>query len=168
MAPRADGTNPRVAMVDPRQPRLGQGITGLALLVGFLLDQPLVLPVLAVILAAASLGGPALNPYAALFRGIRAAGWVSPPRELEEAAPPRFSNTLGFLFLTAASLAYYLPDEPLRGVAWGLGLLVSALALLAATTGLCVGCELYVFARRIATRGRVARRITRPVERAAA
>ncbi|MGH2691770.1 MAG: DUF4395 domain-containing protein [Actinomycetota bacterium] len=157
-----------VTMIDPRQPRLGQGITGVALLVGFLLDQPLVLPVLAVILAAASLGGPGVNPYALLFRGIRAAGWIGPPRELEEAAPPRFSNTLGLAFLTAASLAYYLPDQPLTWLAWGLGLLVSALALLAGATGLCVGCELYVFARRIATRGRVARRITRPVERAAA
>ncbi len=155
-------------MIDPRQPRLGQGITGLALLVGYLLDQPLILPVLAVILAAASLGGPALNPYALLFRGIRSAGWIGPPRELEETAPPRFSNTLGFVFLTAASLAHYLPTQPIDWLAWGLGLLVSALALLAATTGLCVGCELYVFVRRIATRGRVARRITRPVERAAA
>ena len=151
-----------VTMVDPRQPRLGQGITGAVLLVGFLLDQPLILPVLAVILAAASLGGPALNPYAQLFRAVRAAGWIGPPRELEEAGPPRFSNTLGFAFLTAASLAYYLPEDPLRAVAWGLGLMVSALALLAATTGLCVGCELYVFVRRVATRGRVSHRITRP------
>lgn len=151
-----------VSMIDPRQPRLGQGITGFGLLVGFLLDQPLILPVLAVILAAASLGGPVLNPYAQLFKGVRAAGWIGPPRELEEAGPPRFSNTLGFAFLTAASLAHYLPEEPMRAVAWGLGLLVSALALLAATTGLCVGCELYVFVRRLATRGRVAHRITRP------
>lgn len=155
-----------VTMIDPRQPRLGQGITGAALLVGFLLDQALFLPVLAAILAAASLGGPSVNPYALLFRGIRAARWIGPPRELEEAGPPRFSNTLGFVFLTAASLAYYLSQ--IDWLAWGLGLLVSGLALLAATTGLCVGCELYVFARRIATRGRVARRITRPVERAAA
>lgn len=151
-----------VTMIDPRQPRLGQGITGAVLLVGFLLEAPLVIPVLAVILAAASLGGPSVNPYALLFRAIRSAGWMGPPREMEEAAPPRFSNTLGFAFLTTASLAYFVPDEPFRAVAWGLGLLVSALALLAATTGLCVGCELYVFVRRLATRGRVSHRITRP------
>ena len=157
-----------VTMIDPRQPRLGQGITGAALLVGFILDQPLILPVLAGILALASLGGRSVNPYALLFRGIRSAGWIGPPRELEEAGPPRFANTLGFVFLTAASLAYYLPGRPIEALAWGLGLLVSALALLAATTGLCVGCELYVFVRRLATGGRVARRITRPVERAAA
>jgi len=157
-----------VRMIDPRQPRLGQGITGTALLIGFLLDQPLMLPVLAVILAAASLGGPSINPYALLFRGVRSAGWIGPPRELEEAGPPRFSNTLGFVFLTVASLAHYLPDQPVTWLAWGLGLLVSALALLAAITGLCVGCEMYVFVRRLATRGRVASRVTRPVERAPA
>ncbi|MGH2710555.1 MAG: DUF4395 domain-containing protein [Actinomycetota bacterium] len=151
-----------VKMVDPRQPRLGQGITGATLLVGFLLDQPLVIPVLAVILAAASLGGPSINPYALLFRWTRKLGLFGPPRELEEAAPPRFSNTLGFIFLTAGSLAYYVPDQPIAWLAWGLGLLVSALALLAATTGLCVGCELYVFVRRLATRGRVSGRITAP------
>ncbi len=155
-----------VTMIDPRQPRLGQGITGATLLVGFLLDQPLVLPVLALVLAAASLGGPAINPYAWLFRGIRSAGWLGPPRKLEEAAPPRFSNTLGLVFLGAASLAYYVPAEPLRTVAWGLGLLVAGLALLAALTGLCVGCELYVFVRRLATRGRIAHRITRPARAA--
>ena len=38
-----------------------------------------------------------------------------------------------------------------------LGLLVAALALLAATTGLCVGCEIYRFAARL--RGIRARRI---------
>jgi hypothetical protein len=73
---------------------------------------------------------------------------------------------VGFLFLTAASIAYYAFDA--EGLAWGLGLVVSGLALLAAITGLCVGCEFYVLARRIATKGRVARRITRPVERAGA
>ncbi len=154
------------AMIDPRQPRLGQGITGVLLLAGFLLDRPVILPVVAVILALASIGAPALNPYAWIFRGIRAAGWLGPPRELEEAAPPRFSNRLGFVFLTTASLTYYVPDEPIRALAWGLSLLVSALALLAATTGLCVGCELYVFVRRLATRGRVPQRITRPARAA--
>ena len=160
---------PEPRMVDPRQPRLGQGITGLVLLIGYLLDVPVVLPVLAAVLALASLGGPAVNPYAWLFRGLRAAGVFGPPKELEEAAPPRFANTLGFVFLTVASVAHYAFEPPLAGgwVAWGLGLVVSALALLAATTGLCVGCELYVYFRRLATRGRVPGRLTRQVERAA-
>lgn len=151
-----------VTMVDPRQPRLGQGITGAAALLGYLLEVPAVLPVLAVILAAASLLGPRANPYAWLFRGLRRMGLVGPPRELEEAAPPRFANTVGFVVLSAATLAWY--GFELAWVAWGLALLVSALALLAAVTGLCVGCELYVWARRVATGGRVRGRMVRPVE----
>ena len=147
----------RVPMVDPRQPRFGQAVTGVILLAGYLLDWPVVIPILAVVLAGASLLGPRANVYAYLYREASRLLRLGPPRELEEAAPPRFANTLGFLFLTVATVAYFAFDPPLAGgwVAWGLGLLVSALALLAATTGLCVGCEFYVIARRVATRGRV-------------
>ena len=147
----------RVPMVDPRQPRFGQAVTGVILLAGYLLDWPVVIPILAVVLAGASLLGPRANVYAYLYREVSRLLRLGPPRELEEAAPPRFANTLGFLFLTVATVAYFAFDPPLAGgwVAWGLGLLVSALALLAATTGLCVGCEFYVIARRVATRGRV-------------
>jgi Domain of unknown function (DUF4395) len=157
-------TKPAI-MVDPRQPRLGQAITAVILLVGFALDWPLVLPILALILAAASLLGPPFNLYAHLFRAVRPR--LGPPHELEEAAPPRFANTVGFVFLAVATLAYFGFDPPMAGgwVAWALALLVSGLALLAATTGLCVGCEFYVWARRIATRGRISERATTPVDR---
>jgi Domain of unknown function (DUF4395) len=62
--------------------------------------------------------------------------------------------------LGAASIAHYVLDATV--VAWGLGLVVSVLALLAAVTGLCVGCELYVVARRFMPRGRIPRRRTAP------
>ncbi|MGH2766856.1 MAG: DUF4395 domain-containing protein [Actinomycetota bacterium] len=155
-------------MVDPRQPRLGQGITGGVLLLGFLLDLPAALPILAAVLGGASLLGPSFNLYAHLFRALRGTGVLGPPRELEEAAPPRFANTVGFVFLTLAGLAWFGFDPPLAGgsAAWGLGLVVSALALLAALTGLCPGCELYVWARRLATGGRVRGRLVRPIEEA--
>lgn len=138
-------------MVDPRQPRFGQAITGTVVLVGFVAQLPVVLPVIAGILAGASLLGPRANLYAYGFPVFKRAAGLGPPRELEEAAPPRFANTLGFVFLSTASVLHYAAG--LTGVAWGLGLVVSALALLAASTGLCVGCELYVLGRR-ALRGR--------------
>lgn len=155
----------RPNLVDPRQPRFGQAITGTALLLAFVLDAPVVIPVIGGILAAASLLGPSANVYAWLYRGAKRAFQLPPPTELEEAAPPRFANTLGFVFLTVASVALYAFGA--RTVTWALALVVSALALLAATTGLCVGCEAYVIARRFLTRGRVRTRLTVPVERAA-
>ncbi len=143
--------------VDARQPRFGQSITGGALLLGFVLDWPAVLPVIAVILGGSALFGRRGNLYGYLFRAARRLLPLGPARELEEAGPPRFANTLGFVFTGAASLAYYVGGSAVAG--WALGLIVSGLALLAATTGLCVGCELYVILRRAVTRGRVAERL---------
>lgn len=120
------------------------------MLVAFILRVPIVLPVVGVVLGAASLLGPRFNLYAYGFRLFKRLARLGPPRELEEAAPPRFANLVGFLFLGTASLLLYAAE--LSAVAWGLGLVVSALALLAATTGLCVGCEAYVIGRRLLAR----------------
>ena len=137
-------------MIDPRQPRFGQAITGIAVLVAFVVRAPIVLPVVAVILGFASILGPRFNLYAYGYRAFKRLARLGPPRELEDPAPPRFANTLGFVFLTIATALHYPAD--LSAVAWGLGLLVSALALLAATTGLCVGCEAYVIGKRLLSR----------------
>ena len=59
---------------------------------------------------------------------------------LEDARPPRFANMVGAVFLAAASFAYAV-GQPTVGA--GLGGLVAALALLAASTGFCAGCEAY-------------------------
>jgi hypothetical protein len=161
----------RIPMVDPRQPRFGQGVTGVVLGLGYLLEWPVVIPVIGAVLAGASLLGPAGNLYAHAFRALKRILRLRPPSELEEAAPPRFANTLGFVFLTVASVAYFAFSPPLAGgwVAWGLALLVSVLALLSASTGLCVGCELYVAVRRVATGGRVrSKRVIPAAERARA
>lgn len=151
-------------MVDPRLPRLGQAITGIALGLGFVLDWPLVIPAVAAVLAGASLLGPRANLYTYLFRWVKRTLRWRPPAFLEEAAPPRFSNTVGLVFTAVATVAYF--GFGAEVLAWTLALVVSALALLAAVTGLCVGCELYVLARRVATRGRVTHRLTVPGARA--
>ena len=137
----------RTRMIDPRQPRVGQAITGLVLGFGFVLDAPQVLPAIAVVLALASLAGGPFNPYLYAYQGVRRSLRWGPPAELEEAAPPRFANTIGLGFTAAASIMYF--GFHLHVAAWILGLIVAALALLAASSGLCVGCEFYVFARRL-------------------
>ena len=59
---------------------------------------------------------------------------------LEDARPPRFANLVGAVFLTAATVAYAGGLTTLGAV---LGGIVAALALLAAATGFCSGCEAY-------------------------
>lgn len=59
---------------------------------------------------------------------------------LEDARPPRFANMVGAAFLSAAALAGGLGADV---AAAALGALVAFLALLAAATGFCAGCEAY-------------------------
>ena len=65
---------------------------------------------------------------------------------LEDARPPRVANMVGLVFLSAASLAY-VAGAPVLGAV--LGGLVTALALLAAGTGFCTGCEAYKLGCRL-------------------
>ncbi|MBV8395591.1 MAG: DUF4395 domain-containing protein [Actinobacteria bacterium] len=65
---------------------------------------------------------------------------------LEDSRPPRAANVVGFVFLAGASLAYGLGAST---VGAALAILVAALALLAAITGFCTGCEAYKLGRRL-------------------
>ena len=68
---------------------------------------------------------------------------------LEDSRPPRAANIVGFAFLTAASVAYGFGADVAGAV---LGLIVAALALLAAVTGFCTGCEAYKLGCRLTGR----------------
>ena len=65
---------------------------------------------------------------------------------VEDARPPRFANMVG---ATVLSLAFAASLAGLAGLGRALGGLVAVLALLAASTGLCVGCELYKLGARL-------------------
>ncbi len=131
--------------IDPRGPRVNQAVLTVGLLGGFLIDLRAVVPAFAIVLALGSVFGPQYGPvlriYATLIRPR-----LAPPRSLEDPRPPRFAATVGVVFLGGASMAFLLGAP---GVAWTLALIVALLAGLAATTGLCVGCEIWVqYARR--------------------
>jgi len=59
--------------------------------------------------------------------------------------PHRFAQFLGFLFMTAGSIALFLGSSILG---WGLVWLVVALAALNAFGGFCVGCAVYYWLGR--------------------
>jgi uncharacterized protein DUF4395 len=65
---------------------------------------------------------------------------------VEDARPPRFANMVG---ATVLSLAFAASLAGLVGAGRALGGLVAVLALLAAGTGLCAGCELYKLGARL-------------------
>lgn len=135
--------------IDPRGPRFGQTLTGTLALAAFVVGEPWVIVGLAAVLGAGSVLGKRFNLWAQLYKHVLRR-LLDPPTELEHPAPPRFAMTLGFGFLASAGillipLAGYVPTW----IGWSLVLAVSGLALLAAITGICVGCRLFVLIQRI-------------------
>ena len=65
---------------------------------------------------------------------------------IEDARPPRFANQVGAAFLSASTIAYATGFPTAGRVIAGI---VACLATLAATTGLCVGCEMYRWVARL-------------------
>ena len=136
------------AQVDPRASRFAAGLTTVVLAVALVAAPS---PLTVVLVAAQGLvfgiavrRGVARTPYAWVFRNaVRPR--LGPPRDLEDAAPPRFAQAVGLGFVLLA-LAGYLSGVDLVGsVATGFAL---AAAFLNAAFGLCLGCEVYLLLRR--------------------
>jgi hypothetical protein len=130
--------------IDPRGPRFNQAVLTVALLVAFVLDAKVVVPVFAVVLFLGAAFGPRYGPFLRLYVEV-VKPRLAPPAELEDPRPPRFAAAIGVGFLTAATLAFAAGAGALG---WVLALIVAALAGLAAVTGICVGCEVYVLLAR--------------------
>ena len=138
----------RLPMVDPRQPRFGQFLTGLTALVAFVFQIPALFIALAVV-AGFGVLSPRTNLWRYAWLGFNKVARLGPPAELEDAAPPRFAMTLAFVFFTIASLLYFALGFETAG--WAIAVMIIGLGFLGAA-GLCVGCEIFLFARRLQAR----------------
>lgn len=129
----------RVATVDPRAPRFGQGITASLLLVGVALSDPRPVYLVAVLLGIPVVGRWRVDPYRTAWTtvGVRALG-RSETRE--PAAPHRFAKLIG---AGGTGLAALLLLLGVSTAGFAVAAAVAGLAGLAATTGLCVGCRMY-------------------------
>jgi len=130
--------------IDPRGPRFNQAILTVGLMSGFVFDWKPMVPVLAVVLFLGAAFGPRYGPFLRIYAEV-VRPRLGPPTELEDPRPPRFASTVGVLFLGAATVAFAAGTSTLG---WGLALVVAFLAGLAATTGICVGCEMWLFVAR--------------------
>lgn len=131
-------------VIDSRAPRTNQAIVGTLSLLAFVTGWWPILAVLAAQLAIGLTFGRRYCLPCLLYFGVLQPRFGEGP--IEDSRPPRFANIVGVVFLGTATLAHL---AGLTVVGWGLGLIVAALALLAATTGLCVGCEMYKIGARI-------------------
>jgi Domain of unknown function (DUF4395) len=131
-------------VIDSRAPRFAQAVTGAVALLGAVFGWPLAWALMAVqILMGLTLGRQFCLPCLAYFELVQPRLGEGP---LEDSRPPRLANMIGVAVLSAAATAWWLGAGTLGTV---LGGLVAALALLAASTGLCVGCEIYRLVARL-------------------
>jgi Domain of unknown function (DUF4395) len=126
------------AVIDSRAPRTNQAVVGIVAVLAVATGWWWLLALLALQLAIGlTFGRRFCLPCVLYFELIQ-------PRfgegQLEDSRPPRAANFVGLVVLSAASVAY---ATGVRDLGIGLGLLVAALALLAAVTGFCTGCEAY-------------------------
>jgi hypothetical protein len=144
-------SRPTPSTSDPRAARFAAALTSVVLAVVLLLGESWVgtalLALQTAVFAVGALVGPPATPYAALFRtAVRPR--LAPPAEPDHhaGAPQRFAQAVGLGF-TAVGLALVLLGATFAGHLF-VGLALVA-ALLNAAAGLCLGCELYLVARRI-------------------
>jgi hypothetical protein len=125
-------------VIDSRAPRFNQTVIGLLAVVAVVTGWWWLLALLAAqLVIGLTLGRRYCLPCLAYFELVQPRLGEGP---LEDARPPRFANMVGAVFLTSAALAYGFGAATAGAI---LGLVVAALALLAAATGFCAGCEAY-------------------------
>lgn len=135
--------------IDARGPRFGAGITVVVLAVAYLTIHSAVALYLLLLqtfaFALGALVGPKAQPY-----GILYAKFIKPrmsgPVPLEAPEPPRFAQAVGLAFGLAALVGYLTGHLGIALVAIGFAL---AAAFLNAAFNFCLGCELYLLAKRL-------------------
>jgi hypothetical protein len=133
-----------VRSIDVRAPRFAAWVTSAVLAVALLTGSGVLVAVQAAVFAVGAVGGLRRAPYGLLYRALVAPG-LGPVREREPEAPVRFAQLVGLLFTLVGAAGYLLGAPTVGAVATGLALVA---ALLNAAAGVCLGCELYLIARR--------------------
>ena len=136
--------------VDPRGPRFGAVITTVVLALILVLGPTsgLAVALLAVqtlVFASGAILGLQAQPYGWLFRRfIRPR--LAPPSELEDQAPPRFAQAVGLIFAFVGAFGLLTGISAIFYVAIGAAL---GAAFLNAAFNFCLGCEMFLIAKRL-------------------
>ena len=113
-------------------------------ILAFILSQPILVAFVALVMG---IGAVLKTPgFGFIYKSIlKPRGWMKPDVLDDNPEPHRFSQIVGFVFLTAGSVALFA-SLPVLG--WTLTWIVIALASLNAFGGFCVGCAVYYWLAR--------------------
>ncbi|MEX0868414.1 MAG: DUF4395 domain-containing protein [Nitriliruptoraceae bacterium] len=134
--------------IDVRGPRFGATLTSVVLATAIVLQGTAGIALVAwqwFVFAVATFAGLRYSIYGNVFRWAKRRFDLGPPPATEPEGPPRFAQLCGFAVTTIALVAFAVGATTLGWVAVGI---VLALSVLLASTGICIGCELYVIGQR--------------------
>lgn len=137
--------------IDPRGPRVSAGITGIVVLVvvalglvGLTTAATILLAAQAVVFLVAAIVGAARHPYGFVFKRLIRPR-LAAPTELEDPAPPTFSQGVGFV-VVVLGIVLQLVGVPYAVVVAAAAAFV--VAFLNSVFGYCVGCQIYLLLAR--------------------
>ena len=125
--------------VDAAVPRFNQACVAVLTGLAFVVQVWPIVPAVTIVVAIDRFAGPRFGLFTTVYvRFIR-------PRlgrsiTMEPSGPVRFAQVLGIAMLTLASMMF---AAGIPALGWSVTLAVTALATLAATTRVCVGCLIY-------------------------
>lgn len=141
---------PEVARIyiDARGPRFGAVITTTVLAIALVTQNKWVLVAQAFVFAIGALRGPQFTPYGLIFKSFIKPR-LSQPAPTEDVRPPKFAQSVGFIFALVGTIGAFTGVDLLFTIAVGAAL---GAAFLNAAFNYCLGCEMYLLGLRLIKR----------------
>ena len=141
---------PEVARIyiDARGPRFGAAITTTVLAIALVTQNKWVLLAQGLVFAIGALRGPQFTPYGLIFKTLIKPR-LSQPGPTEDVRPPKFAQSVGFLFALVGVIGAFAGIDLLFTIATAGAL---GAAFLNAAFNYCLGCEMYLLGLRLTSK----------------
>jgi hypothetical protein len=141
---------PEVARIyiDARGPRFGAAITTVVLALTLVTNNKWFLLAQAIVFAIGAIRGPQFTPYGFIYKKLIKPR-LSKDAPTEDVRPPKFAQSVGFLFALVGLIGAFAGIDALFTVAAGFAL---GAAFLNAAFNYCLGCEMYLLGLRFTSK----------------
>jgi hypothetical protein len=141
---------PEVARIyiDARGPRFGAAITTVVLALTLVTNNKWLLLAQAIVFAIGAIRGPQFTPYGFIYKKLIKPR-LSKDAPTEDVRPPKFAQSVGFLFALVGLIGGFAGLDALFTVAVGFAL---GAAFLNSAFNYCLGCEMYLLGLRLIKR----------------
>jgi hypothetical protein len=131
--------------VDSRGPRFSALISTAVLAAVLATGSTWLLAAQTLVFAVGAVAGLRYAPYGLVYRFL-VRPRIGPPRRMEPAAGPRFAQGVGMVIAVIGVIGY---ATGLTALGMAMAAMALAAAFVNAAFGFCLGCQMYLFIRRV-------------------